>query len=115
MGEEESTRDLMRLIAWFEVDEVVSESAGALGRRYTGPVAESGGLVGRVVRSPLQATGCVVAYVAVIGAALMAVQFHLKADLANVVLLTVGGMHVFFDGFIWKLRRPVVARSVAAA
>ena len=88
---------------------------GALGRRYTGPVAESGGLVGRVVRSPLQATGCVIAYVAVIGAALMAVQFHLKADLANVVLLTVGGMHVFFDGFIWKLRRPVVARSVAAA
>jgi hypothetical protein len=27
----------------------------------------------------------------------------------------VGGMHVFFDGFIWKLRRPVVAHSVAAS
>ena len=88
---------------------------GALGRRYSGPLAESGGFVGRAVRSPLRATGCVVAYVALIGAVLVVVQFRVQADLANVILLTVGGMHVFFDGFIWKLRRPVVARSVAAA
>ncbi len=88
---------------------------GALGRRYVGPVAESGGIVGRAVRSPLRATGCVIAYVIIVGVALVTVQFRLEADLANVILLTVGGMHVFFDGFIWKLRRPVVARSVAAA
>lgn len=87
---------------------------GALGRRYVGPVAEPGGLVGRVVRSPLRATGFVVVYVGVIGVALRLVQLRFPADLANVILLTVGGMHVFFDGFIWKLRRPVVARSVAA-
>ncbi len=86
---------------------------GALGRRYTGPLAEDGGLVGRVVRGPLRATGCVVAYVLLIGAVLVAVQFRMRADLASVVLLSVGGMHVFFDGFIWKLRRPLVARSVA--
>ena len=66
------------------------------------------------MRSPLRATGCVVGYVALIGAVLVVVQFRVQADLANVILLTVGGMHVFFDGFIWKLRRPVVARSVAA-
>ena len=33
-GEEETTRDLMRLIAWYDVDEALSEAAGALGRRY---------------------------------------------------------------------------------
>ena len=32
--EEGATRDLMRLISWAEVDESVSEAAGALGRRY---------------------------------------------------------------------------------
>lgn len=85
----------------------------ALGRRYTGATAEPGGLVGRIVRSPLRATGCVIAYVVLIGVVLIAVQFRMRADLASVILLTVGGMHVFFDGFIWKLRRPVVAKSVA--
>lgn len=87
---------------------------GALGRRYVGPMGEPGGMVGRAVRSPLRATGFVVVYVGVIGIGLRLVQLRLEADLANVILLTVGGMHVFFDGFIWKLRRPVVARSVAA-
>jgi hypothetical protein len=33
-GEEAATRDLLRLISWHEVDESVSEAAGALGRRY---------------------------------------------------------------------------------
>ncbi len=87
---------------------------GALGRRYSGPQAQPGGVVGRVVRSPLRASGCVVVYVALVGIALVSVQKLLDADIGNTVLLTVGGMHVFFDGFIWKLRRPVVAHSVAA-
>ena len=26
--------------------------------------------------------------------------------------LLVGGLHVFYDGFIWKLRRPNVANSL---
>jgi predicted nucleic acid-binding protein len=33
-GEEPATRDLLRLITWVEVDESLSEAAGALGRRY---------------------------------------------------------------------------------
>ena len=32
--EETATRDLMRLVSWVEVDESISETAGALGRRY---------------------------------------------------------------------------------
>ena len=87
---------------------------GALGRRYAGPTGQPGGVVGRIVRSPLRATGCVVAYALLVGIALVSVQKLVDADIGNTVLLTVGGMHVFFDGFIWKLRRPVVAHSVAA-
>jgi len=33
-GEEAATRDLLRLIAWVDVDETLAEAAGALGRRY---------------------------------------------------------------------------------
>ena len=87
---------------------------GALGRRYSGPTAQPGGVVGRIVRRPLQATGCVLVYVSLVGIALLSVQKLVDVDIGNTVLLTVGGMHVFFDGFIWKLRRPVVAHSVAA-
>ena len=32
--EEAATRDLLRLVSWVEVNESVSEAAGALGRRY---------------------------------------------------------------------------------
>ncbi len=32
--EEVATRDLLRLVSWVDVDESVSEAAGALGRRY---------------------------------------------------------------------------------
>jgi hypothetical protein len=35
-GEEAATRDLLRLVSWVDVDESVSEAAGALGRRYLG-------------------------------------------------------------------------------
>lgn len=35
-GEETATRDLLRLVSWADVDESVSEAAGALGRRYLG-------------------------------------------------------------------------------
>lgn len=31
-----ATRDLLRLVSWYEVDESVSEAAGALGRQFLG-------------------------------------------------------------------------------
>jgi predicted nucleic acid-binding protein len=33
-GEESATRDLLRLVTWVDVDEAMSEAAGALGRQY---------------------------------------------------------------------------------
>ena len=87
---------------------------GALGKRYSGRQgsAEPGGLVGRVVRSRLRSTGVIVVYLAAVTLFIKAVTGGLSAANSSVILLTVGGMHVFFDGFIWKLRRPVVARSL---
>ena len=35
-SEEAATRDLFRLVSWADVDESVSEAAGALGRHYLG-------------------------------------------------------------------------------
>ena len=87
---------------------------GALGKRYSGTSgpAEPGGFVGRVVRTRLRASGVIVVYLIAVTLFIKAVTGGLSAANASVVLLTVGGMHVFFDGFIWKLRRPVVARSL---
>jgi hypothetical protein len=31
----------------------------------------------------------------------------------TIVALSLGGLHIFYDGFIWKLRRPTVARGLA--
>ena len=84
----------------------------ALDKRYTGSEAEPGGLVGAAVRSRARATGCVFAYLVVVAGLLGSVQQFVTPTVASVVLLTVGGMHVLFDGFIWKLRRPVVGRSL---
>ena len=86
----------------------------ALGRRYLGPAAERGGAVGVAVRSRCGPIGCVAVYLVAVVVLLRLVQRTLSIDAGAVVLLTVGGMHVLFDGFIWKLRRPVVARSLAA-
>ena len=36
-----------------------------------------------------------------------------SAEAYLVVFFTLGGLHVFYDGFIWKLRRPAVAQSLA--
>jgi hypothetical protein len=32
-------------------------------------------------------------------------------DAYGFAVLFLGGLHVFYDGFIWKLRRPAVARG----
>ena len=46
-------------------------------------------------------------------AALLAVLSRSPVVVASVVYVTIGGMHVLWDGFIWKLRRAAVARSLA--
>lgn len=88
----------------------------SLGRRYSptpAPGAPSGGAVGRLVRARTGRLGFLVGYVVLVVAAVVALG-RLQSPLAyTVVFFTLGGMHVFYDGFIWKLRRPEVAKSLA--
>lgn len=80
-----------------------------LGRRYQ--AAPDGGLLGRTVRLPTGRAGFFVGYVGAVAALVLALQRVGSAAAYSAVLLTLGGMHVFYDGFIWKLRRPTVARA----
>ena len=88
----------------------------SLGRRYSptpAPGAPTGGAIGRVVRARTGRIGFLVGYVGLVIAAIVALG-RLQSPLAyTVVFFTLGGMHVFYDGFIWKLRRPEVAQSLA--
>ncbi|HZQ58538.1 MAG TPA: hypothetical protein VFA84_10895 [Acidimicrobiales bacterium] len=84
---------------------------GAAGRRAS---RGEGGAVGRVVRSPLGATGFVA--VAAVGALvpLMALARAGSFTVAEAAYLTVGALHIFYDGLIWKQRVPSVAADLRA-
>jgi hypothetical protein len=87
----------------------------SLGRRYDDPTQDGGAVLGRVVRAPTGRIGFLVVYVGLV-TVLVSLLARLGSPLAYfVVFFTLGGMHVFYDGFIWKLRRPAVARSFAIA
>ena len=84
-----------------------------LGTRYLG--ADDGGALGAAVRSPVGRTGVIGGYLVLVVVALhRAPCVRLGGDLLH-VFLTVGGLHVFYDGLIWKLRRPTVAKGFALA
>jgi hypothetical protein len=83
----------------------------ALGNRYLD--SRSGGSLGRTVRT-LRRPGFYVAYLGGI-LLMMALLSRLgSVTLYSAVFFGFGGLHVFYDGFIWKLRRPAVARSLSA-
>ena len=82
---------------------------GVLGKKYRTGV--DGGLLGRAVRARTGAAGFLAGYVVVIAAVLFASQAG-TPSVVTVVFLTLGGMHLLYDGFIWKLRRAAVASSL---
>jgi hypothetical protein len=94
----------------------------SLGRRY-GRAADTGdggapdepdrSWLGRAVRARPGRIGFLAIYVGIVIAIITGLE-RARSPLAyTVVFFTLGGMHVFYDGFIWKLRRPVVADSLA--
>lgn len=85
----------------------------SLGRRYGD--AQSGGEspLARAVRARPGRLGFFVVYVGLIIAIVTVLERVGSPILYGVVFFTLGGMHVFYDGFIWKLRRPKVAASLA--
>jgi hypothetical protein len=83
----------------------------SLGRRYADD--DGGAVLGRVVRARPGRAGFLIGYLAVVGL-IVGLLGWIGSPLAYaVVFFTLGGLHVFYDGFIWKLRRPAVARSLA--
>ncbi len=85
----------------------------SLGRRYGD--AQTGGVspLARAVRARPGRLGFFTVYVAIVIGIVMALQVWGSPVLYAVVFFTLGGLHVFYDGFIWKLRRPAVAASLA--
>jgi hypothetical protein len=79
----------------------------ALGR----PAGSAGVLERAVARAGR--SGFLAGYVgAIVG--LLAVLDHWATPLQyTTTVLTLGGLHIFYDGFIWKLRQPAVASSLA--
>jgi hypothetical protein len=85
----------------------------SMGKRYTSAEDDGGALLGRVVRAPTGRLGFMAVYALLVFALVTAVSLYGSLLLYFVVFFTLGGMHVFYDAFIWKLRRPAVARSLA--
>ncbi len=84
---------------------------GAAGRRAA---RGDGGVVGRVVRSGAGASGFVA--VSAIGAVvpLMVLARAGSFTVASGAYLTVGALHILYDGLIWKQRSPAVAADLHA-
>jgi hypothetical protein len=64
--------------------------------------------IAKTVRSKLGPVGAIVIFTAVF----VAMMSVLKAQSSTVyfaIFLTIGGLHIFYDGFIWKLRTKEVA------
>lgn len=80
----------------------------ALDRRYR---RHDGGVLGLAVRR-FGGTRVVAGLVALTLAAYMIAGDQRYEGALGVFVLTAGGLHVFYDGFIWKLRRAPVAESL---
>ena len=99
------------LLAWVgshavEYFIVVHES---LGRRAP---AGDGSLVDRASRSGARALAFMGAMSVVGSTIVLLAQFHASLTVYGVLFFGIGGLHILYDGVIWKLRRPDVARSL---
>ena len=85
----------------------------SVGPRYTPEtVAAQPSPIGRIIGSPFGRVKFFVAYAVAMATLVLALDATHNLALHAAVIFTLGGMHVFYDGFIWKLRRPVVAQSL---
>jgi hypothetical protein len=85
----------------------------SLGRRYVDGSAPASPL-GHAVRARSGRLGFLVVYVALVLGAVTALRWWAPVLVFGAVYFTLGALHIFYDGFIWKLRDPKVAESVAA-
>jgi hypothetical protein len=80
----------------------------SVGPKYASADADGRAPVGFAVRR-LGRVGFFAAYIGIVFAALSVLDRYGSPTSYTVVILTLGGMHVFYDGFIWK--RPAADRG----
>lgn len=82
-----------------------------LGDRYPDPSTDRGALVGRAVRARSGPLGFLVGYAVAVALLIAVLKWQDGTRFSVLVIFTLGGMHLLYDSFIWKLRRPEVARG----
>jgi hypothetical protein len=89
-----------------------------LDKRYPRPQADLGAnsaanqvFLARAIRTPVGIVGFVAGFSGVLAALVLFMQENASLTAYGMVFFCLGGLHIFYDGFIWKLRRPQVAES----
>jgi len=82
-----------------------------LADRYPDETTDGGAPLGKAVRSRSGPLGLMVMYSVGIAAFIWGVRTFGSYEVYAFIFLTLGGLHLFYDGLIWKLRRPEVARA----
>ncbi|MCU1398031.1 MAG: hypothetical protein JWN62_1140 [Acidimicrobiales bacterium] len=77
-------------------------------RAATGDVS----VVARVTSTPRRRTGVYVAYFAATAAVIVATLSLGDGRTYGYAILFFGALHILYDGFVWKLRKPAVAASL---
>lgn len=85
----------------------------SLGNRWTAD--GSGGPMGSLMRSPGGRRRFLAGYAASMVVLIVGLRAIGNPRLYLVTILTLGGLHVLYDGFVWKLRRPQVAAGLVSA
>ena len=70
--------------------------------------------LGRAANGRLGQMGLLTGYLLLIAATVYLLENHASFIVYSMVFFTLGALHFFYDGFIWKLRNPQVAQSVGA-
>lgn len=83
----------------------------SMGRRYNDATVASP--LGRAVRARPGRLGFLAGYGLLVLGLAAALQWWAPALVFGLVYFTLGGLHIFYDGFIWKLRDNRVAASLA--
>ena len=58
--------------------------------------------------------GLLIGYLVLMISTIYLLEHHASYLVYSMIFFTLGALHFFYDGFIWKLRNPQVARSVGA-
>lgn len=82
----------------------------SLANRWT--VEGSGGVMGSLMRRPGGRAQFLVGYAAAMVALVVSLKVFGTPRSYLIAVLTLGGLHVLYDGFVWKLRRPSVAAGL---